>query len=117
MGCARQGGRRERRVHEGLRQRTLGAPKAQPAASAPDEPADLARSKGCFACHAVDRRVVGTAFKEAAKKYKSEPGIEAKLVKKLHVGGSGAWGSIPRPPNPDLGDSDARALVRWVLGL
>ncbi|MEP7070391.1 MAG: c-type cytochrome [Usitatibacter sp.] len=97
--------------------RTLGAPKAMHAASAPASPEDLARSKGCLACHAVDRRVVGPAFREVAKKYKGEPGIEAKLVKKVHAGGSGAWGSIPMPPNPDLGDSDAAALVRWVLGL
>jgi cytochrome c len=31
------------------------------------------------------------------------------------VGGSGVWGVLPMPPNPDLGEADARKLIHWIL--
>jgi len=79
--------------------------------------ADFVRRKACLSCHAIDKRIVGPAFKEVAARYRSQAGIEAKLVEKLRRGSSGAWGPLPMPPNPDLAETDARALVRWVLGL
>jgi cytochrome c len=85
--------------------------------SRPGEVSDLARRKACLSCHAVDKRIVGPAFKEVAARYRAQAGIEAKLVEKLRRGGSGAWGPLPMPPNPDLAEADASALVRWVLGL
>ncbi|HEX7558908.1 MAG TPA: c-type cytochrome, partial [Usitatibacter sp.] len=78
---------------------------------------DVASRSGCLACHSTDKRVVGPAFKEVATKYRGDPGIEARLVDKVRHGGGGAWGSVPMPPSPALAESDARALVRWVLGL
>ncbi len=78
--------------------------------------ADLARNKGCLGCHAVDKRVVGQAFKEIATRYRGEAGVEAKLAEKLLRGGFGNWGQVPMPPNPELAESDARRLVLWVLG-
>ena len=53
---------------------------------------DLARKSGCFACHAIDRKVTGPAFKEIAAKYRGDAGAEARLLEKLKIGGSGAWG-------------------------
>jgi cytochrome c551/c552/cytochrome c5 len=79
--------------------------------------ADLARRKACLTCHGVDKRVVGPAFKDIASRYRGQAGIEAKLLEKVRRGSSGAWGSLPMPPNPDLAEADANALVRWVLGL
>jgi cytochrome c len=78
--------------------------------------ADLARRKACLACHGVDKRIVGPAFDEVAARYQGQDGAEAKLLEKLKRGGGGAWGSISMPPNPDLSDQDAKALIRWVLG-
>jgi cytochrome c len=79
--------------------------------------ADLAKRKACLGCHGVDKRIVGPSFKEIAAKYKSTPAIETKLVQKLRRGGSGVWGPLAMPPQPDLAESDAAALVQWVLGL
>jgi cytochrome c len=90
------------------------APKAVASVS-PSAP-DLARRKGCLACHGVDTRLVGPAFKEIAARYASQTGIEAKLAEKLRRGGSGSWGSVAMPPNPDLSQQDAAALVQWILG-
>jgi cytochrome c len=76
---------------------------------------ELARRKACLSCHTADKRVVGPAFRDVAARYKGAAGIEEKLVEKLRKGGGGAWGALPMPPNPDLAESDARALVRWIL--
>ena len=100
--------------------RTLGAKAVAPdQAGVPSPPdiAELAKRKACLSCHAIDKRIVGPAFREVAAKYRGESGIETKLVEKLRRGGSGAWGPVPMPPNPDLAQSDAAALIHWVLGL
>jgi len=81
------------------------------------QPAELARRKACLSCHGVDNRIVGPAFRDVAKRYKGQDGAEAKLVEKLRRGGSGSWGALSMPPNPDLAAADATTLVRWVLGL
>jgi cytochrome c551/c552 len=95
--------------------RTLGSKVA--AAEKPVDIAELAKSKACLGCHGIDKRIVGPAFKEIAARYKGEPGIQAKLAQKLRRGGSGVWGPMAMPPNPDLAESDAAALIQWVLGL
>ena len=74
----------------------------------------LAQEKGCLACHAVDKKVVGPAYKEVAAKYKGDKTAEAKLVKKVIAGGSGVWGQVPMPPN-NVSEKDATTLVKWVL--
>jgi cytochrome c len=80
-------------------------------------PQELAKRKACLSCHGVDNRIVGPAFRDVAKRYKGQDGAEAKLIEKLRRGGSGTWGPLPMPPNPDLPAADATTLVRWVLGL
>jgi len=79
--------------------------------------AELAKRKACLSCHGVDKKVVGPSFKEVAARYKGQPGAEAKLLEKLRAGGSGVWGPLPMPPNPDLTRPDAAKLIQWVLGL
>ncbi len=75
---------------------------------------DLATKSGCMACHAVDKKLVGPAYQEVAKKYKASD--EAMLVDKVKKGGKGTWGQIPMPPNAKLTDDEAKTLVKWVLG-
>lgn len=90
--------------------------KASPAAVASVSPSlALAQSKGCMACHAVDKRVVGPGYQEIAAKYKGEAGADTKLAAKVKAGGMGTWGQIPMPPHPALSDEDAGGLVRWIL--
>ena len=77
----------------------------------------LAQKSGCLACHAVDKKVVGPAFKEVANKYRGDKTAEAKLEKKVKEGGSGVWGQVPMPPNTQVSDADIKALVKWILSL
>ncbi|NRR34268.1 c-type cytochrome [Oxalobacteraceae bacterium] len=77
--------------------------------------ADLAKAKNCMACHAVANKVVGPAFKDVAAKYAGQKDAEAKLASKVIKGGSGSWGAIPMPANPQVSEAEARTLVKWVL--
>jgi cytochrome c len=77
---------------------------------------DLATKKNCMACHAVDKKVVGPAYKEVAAKYASDKTAAAKLAEKIQKGGVGAWGQVPMPPNQVTPD-EAKTLAAWVLSL
>lgn len=76
--------------------------------------ADLAKSKNCMGCHAIDKKVLGPAFKEVAAKYATEKGVEARLAAKIIKGGSGAWGQMAMPPNA-VSEQEALTLAKWVL--
>ena len=78
---------------------------------------ELAKKNACTACHAVDKKVVGPAYKEVAAKYKGDKAAEAKLIDKVKKGGVGVWGQVPMPPNAQVKDEDVKALVKWVLSL
>jgi cytochrome c len=78
----------------------------------------LAQKSGCLACHSVDKKVLGPAYKDVAAKYKGDAGAEAKLVAKVKAGGSGVWGPMPMPANsPQVKDEDIKTIVKWILSL
>lgn len=77
--------------------------------------ADLAKSKNCMACHAIGSKLVGPAYKDVAAKYAGQKDAEAKLVAKVMKGGSGVWGPVPMPANPQVSEAEAHSLVKWVL--
>ncbi|MDE2427701.1 MAG: c-type cytochrome [Burkholderiales bacterium] len=78
--------------------------------------AELAQKNGCMACHGIDKKILGPAFKDVAKKYKGNADAVAMLSKKVKEGGSGVWGAIPMPANsPRVSDTDIKALVEFVL--
>ena len=75
----------------------------------------LATSKNCMSCHAVERKVLGPAFKDVAAKYKDDKGAVDTLASKILKGGSGVWGPVPMPANNQVSEADARKLAAWVL--
>jgi cytochrome c len=75
--------------------------------------ADLAKSKNCLACHAVDKKLVGPAFKDVAARYTQKD--VAQLAATIRKGGAGKWGPIPMPANPQVSEAEATALATWVL--
>ena len=78
---------------------------------------ELATKKNCMACHAVDKKLVGPAYKDVAEKYAGQKDAVDKLAQKILKGGTGVWGSIPMPANPQVSDAEAKQLVQWVLSL
>lgn len=79
--------------------------------------ADLAQKKNCMACHAVDKKVLGPSYKDVAAKYAGQADAADKLAAKVMKGGSGVWGNIPMPANPQVTDAEAKQLVGWILTL
>jgi cytochrome c len=77
----------------------------------------LAKANNCMACHAVDKKLVGPAYKDVAKKYAGQADAVDKLAAKVMKGGSGVWGAIPMPANAKVSEADAKKLVTWVLSL
>lgn len=91
----------------------LGVVSAAPAFA--DAGMDLAKAKNCLACHAVDKKLVGPAYKDVAAKYAGDKTAPAKLAEKIMKGGVGNWGQIPMPPNTAVSADEAKTLATWVL--
>lgn len=83
-----------------------------PPAAASDE---LAKKHACFACHTVDKKMVGPSYKDVAAKYRNDKTAPAKLADKVKKGSQGVWGNVPMPPNTAVPDADVNALVKWIL--
>ncbi len=75
----------------------------------------MAKKYNCTACHSIDKKMIGPAYKDVAAKYAGDAGAAAKLVAKVKAGGSGVWGPVPMPPNAAVPDADVNALVAWIL--
>jgi cytochrome c len=86
---------------------------AAPVAGAGDAKA-LLNANSCTACHGMKNKVVGPGFNEIAAKYKGRADAEAYLVQKIKNGGSGVYGSIPMPAQPQLKDAEAKAIAQWI---
>jgi cytochrome c len=76
---------------------------------------ELAQKKNCMACHQVDKKLVGPAYKEVAAKYAGQKDAADKLAQKILKGGSGVWGAVPMPANPQVTEAEAKQLAAWVL--
>ena len=78
---------------------------------------ELARSKICLGCHAMDKQQVGPSFKAVAQRYAGQPEAAARLAEKIMHGGKGVWGAVPMPANPKVTPEEARRLAEWVLSV
>ena len=78
--------------------------------------AQLATNYKCMSCHGMDKKLVGPAFKDIAKKYAGDKTALEKLAAKVRDGSTGDWGPIPMPPN-SVPDADLKILVEWILSL
>ena len=78
----------------------------------------LAQKSGCLACHSIDKKILGPAYKDVAAKYKGDKTAEAKMIEKVKAGGSGTWGPMPMPANsPQVKDADIKTMVEWILAM
>ncbi len=75
----------------------------------------LAQKNACMACHAVDKKMVGPAYKTIADKYAKEKDYASKLAASIKAGGSGKYGAIPMPAQAALSEKDATTLATWIL--
>ncbi|HKU88034.1 MAG TPA: c-type cytochrome [Casimicrobiaceae bacterium] len=82
-----------------------------------DELEDMMKKNGCNACHAESKKVIGPSYVDVANKYKGDASAPAKLADKIKKGGSGVWGPVPMPPNPNVKDDDVKKMVHLILNL
>ena len=94
---------------------TAAAAAALPATAFAQGAAELAQKKNCMACHSVDKKIVGPAYKDVATKYAKDKDAVKKLSEKVLKGGSGVWGPVPMPANTQVSEAEAAELVKWVL--
>lgn len=107
---------------------------------------ELAKKSGCTACHSVEKKIVGPAWRDVSKAYnkvgatgtavdpktyqttqkvadilkehgKSTP--EAWLIEKVSKGGKGNWftGTAMIPNAPKVSEADIKTLVEFILKL
>ncbi|MFL9996749.1 cytochrome C [Paraburkholderia sediminicola] len=74
----------------------------------------IAGEHACLGCHAVDKKLVGPAYRDVAARYSGQSNAVALLVKHVQQGSAGVWGNVPMPPNR-IDAVDARLVVNWVL--
>jgi len=91
-----------------------------PAASASEpkhatDPLGQMAQDGCVACHAIDHKIVGPAFRDVAAKYRGMSNVAPRLEAKVKNGGAGVWGEVPMPPNTAAPDADIHNIVTWIL--
>src|SRR5215217_9590793 len=77
----------------------------------------LATAKNCMACHAIDKKLVGPAYKDVAAKYAGQKDAADKLAVKILKGSTGVWGPVPMPANTQVNEAEAKKLAAWVLTL
>lgn len=87
-----------------------------------DESLELAKASGCLACHSVEKKVVGPAWRDVGLRYKNDPNAKAQLIEKVKTGGKGNWtevtGGAPMPPySPRVSDEKIEQLVAYILSL
>ncbi len=74
----------------------------------------LLAANSCTACHGMKNKIVGPGFNEIAAKHKGKANLEAYLIGKIKSGGSGVYGPIPMPAQPQIKDADAQAIAQWI---
>jgi cytochrome c len=76
---------------------------------------ELARSKNCVACHHLERKMIGPAYKAIADRYVNDEAAAKALNEKVIKGGAGNWGQTPMPPQASVTPAEAETLVKWIL--
>lgn len=77
----------------------------------------LAKDIGCFACHSIDKKLLGPAWRTVGQVNRGRPDAEERLIAKISKGGGGVWGSIEMPGYPALDVETKRTLIRYILSL
>jgi len=92
------------------------APVAAPAAAGGANVNNLLAANACTACHGVKNKIVGPSFAEIAAKHKGKADAQAYLAAKIKSGGSGVYGPVPMPAQPQISDADAKTIAAWIVG-
>ncbi|GHB76258.1 ThuA domain-containing protein [Persicitalea jodogahamensis] len=71
----------------------------------------------CKACHSIDKKSVGPAYIDVAKKYQKDRNAVKQLSEKVIKGGGGVWGEQAMAAHPQLKAEEAQDMVKYILSL
>jgi cytochrome c551/c552 len=74
----------------------------------------LLQKNTCLACHGIDSKQIGPAFRDVASKYKDRADAVNYLSGKIRSGGQGVWGAIPMPAQT-LSPGESAQLAEWLM--
>jgi cytochrome c len=77
----------------------------------------LIETNDCLSCHQFNRKNIGPAYADVARKYHDDSTAIRRLVRKIRLGGSGVWGNVPMPAHPALTDEQASAMLGYIMSL
>lgn len=77
----------------------------------------LIATSDCKSCHSIKGKSLGPAFMTVATKYKGNTNAPDRLARKIISGGTGVWGDAMMPAHSNLSESNARAIVLYILSL
>lgn len=82
-----------------------------------NDPAGLQIVKGsnCLNCHAFNAKLIGPSFYDISKRYPLTKSNVDTLSRRIVDGTSGIWGSTKMPTHPELTNTQATAIVNWIL--
>lgn len=76
----------------------------------------IARSD-CKSCHLVDKKSVGPAYIDVARRYQGNAKEQERIAKKIITGGAGVWGDHAMSAHPQIQEADAALMVKYIMGL
>ena len=91
--------------------------RAEAAAAPVDEGFRLISRNDCTACHDINAKTVGPAYRAIADRYRADKSIAPQLVEKVIKGAYGNWGEAAMNPHPTLDHGDVQKMVEWILKL
>lgn len=100
-------------LQSGAATAALNQPGGGGAAAAAAVAVALMQKHGCMACHGMESKVVGPAFRDIAQKYSSTADAAGYLAAKTQAGGAGVWGAVAMPAQA-LPAADAAAIAAWL---
>ncbi len=77
----------------------------------------LINESDCKACHGLDKKSIGPAYLEVAKRYKGNSSAVETLAAKIIKGGNGNWGENAMSAHPQLTVEQTTDMVRYILSL
>jgi len=86
--------------------------------AAAEEPLTLAKKGGCLACHALDKTIVGPAWKDVAASYKDDKDARQKLIDSVLYGSKGKWGAkVHMKAQNKISEEEVGQLADYILSL
>lgn len=77
----------------------------------------LVKASDCKTCHHKTNKIIGPPHMDVAKKYEFTEANVKMIAEKIIKGGQGVWGQIPMTGHPDISQTDAEKMARYVLSL